>query len=237
MRIGDEIRSMRTRRDWTEAELAERAGLGRMVISRAERGEARIDLDALQRIALAFGRTLTVTFGRDPLEQPADAGHLAMQELILRLARAPGYRTGFELPTRPAEPWRSIDIGLRDDRHRRLLIVECWNTIGDIGGAARSSERKRADAERLASGWWGTDPHGIHLIWVVRDTARNRRLIASYPEVFAARFPGSSRAALGALTGPEAPAPPDAPSLVWSDLHATRLFAWRRRGGPADAAD
>ncbi|HEX9043461.1 MAG TPA: helix-turn-helix transcriptional regulator [Candidatus Limnocylindrales bacterium] len=228
LRLARDVRAMRERRGWSQEELGDRAGVGRMVIARLERLEARVDFDLLERIGLAFGRPPTVTFGRDPLEEVADAGHLAVQELVLSVGRAAGYRAGFELPTRPSEPWRSADIALRNDRARLLVIAECWNTFGDIGAAARSSERKRAEADALATAWWGEEPHGVALVWVVRDTTRNRGLLARYPEVFASRFPGSSRAWFVALTDAGA-VPPNEPGLVWVDRAATRLFAWRRR--------
>ena len=81
---------------------------------------------------------------------------------------------------------------------RRLIHVECWNTIGDIGAAARSSARKQAELADLAIARWGTDAT-TGLVWVVRATARNRALVARYPEVFASRFPGSSRGWVEAL--------------------------------------
>ena len=197
-----------------------------MVESRIERGIGPLDLDALQRIAIALDQPLQVTFGRDRLEAPSDAGHLAVQELVLRLGRTAGYAASFELPTRPAEPWRSADVGLRNDAARRLILVECWNTIGDVGAAARASERKRADAEALAAGRWGEEPATVGVVWVVRATARNRALVARYPEAFAARFPGSSHGWVRALV--QGTAPPDQPGLCWCDVGATRLLAWRR---------
>jgi len=218
---------MRERRGWTRMELASRAGLGRMVESRIERGIGNPDLDALQRIAAALDRPFVVSFGgRDPSETTADAGHLAIQELVLRLGRAAGYTGSFELPTRPTEPWRSADVGLASEARRRLIEAECWNTIGDVGAAARSSARKLAELEDLATGRWGEDAR-VGLVWVIRASARNRALIARYPEVFASRFPGSSRQWVDALT--TGSAPPAEPGLVWCDVGATRLFAWRRR--------
>ncbi len=148
---------MRERRSWNRKELAARAGLGRMVESRIERGVANPHLDALQRIAFALGRPLIVSFGsRDPAELTADAGHLAMQELVLRVGRRAGYTGSFELATRPAEAWRSADVGLAAPDRRQLIHVECWNTIGDIGAAARSSTRKQAELRDLAVARWGT---------------------------------------------------------------------------------
>ena len=179
----------------------------------------------LDRLALAFEVPLNCDFGRDPKLDVADAGHPAMQELVLRLGRRQGYAGEFELATRPAEPWRSIDVVLASEARHGMICVECWNTIGDIGAAARASTRKQAEAEALAAGMWGTGARAA-LVWVVRATARNRALVARYPEVFASRFPGSSWKWIAALT--EGSEPPRQPGLVWCDLRATRLFGWRR---------
>jgi transcriptional regulator with XRE-family HTH domain len=227
-RAGGEVRRSRKRLQLTQAALADRIGVVQSTVSLAERGfGGSLSLDLWQRLALSVDRPLIVELARDRLEEPADAGHLKIQELVLRHGRAAGYRGVFELPTRPAEPNRSADVGLRDDRHRRLVLVECWNVIGDIGAAARSSARKLSEAEALAAATWGEAAHRVSGCWVMRASRRNRALVASYPEIFSARFPGSSAGWLRALLdGAEAPAEP---GIVWSDIDATRLFAWRRR--------
>ena len=185
-------------------------------------------MDAWQRLGQAVGRPIQITVQRDVAGETADAGHLAMQELVLRLGRQGGYVGSFELTTKPSEPWRSADVGLADPPHRRLIHVECWNTIGDIGAAARSSARKQAELADLGVAKWGAGATA-GLIWVVRATARNRALIARYPEVFASRLPGSSSGWVEALT--LGVPPPDEPGFVWCDVAATRVFAWRRRPG------
>lgn len=228
-RLGGDLRASRPRRRLSQRELARLTGLSQSTISLLERGRGgSLSLDTWQRVALALGRPLRVDLAADPRSEPADAGHLAIQELVLRLSRAAGYTGSFELATRPADPGRSADVALRDDRRRRFVLVECWNTIGDIGAAARSFERKLAEAQRLAVAIGGDRPHRVAGCWVVRATARNRTLLARYAEVFAARFPGSSVAWVRTLaTGTE---PPDQPGLAWCDAARTRLFAWRRRG-------
>jgi len=226
-RVGGEIATMRRQRSWTQAELAERAGLGRMVVNRAERGVGPLDVDGLERLSIAFGVPINVGFARDPRVDVADAGHLAMQELVLRLGRRCGHTGGFELPTKPKEPWRSVDVVLAAEARHRMICVECWNTMGDIGASVRASTRKVAEVEALATGLWGAGV-ATGLVWVVRATARNRYLVARYPEVFASWFRGSSQGWVAALVnGAE---PPKDPGLVWSDVAATRLFAWRRSG-------
>ena len=225
--LGGEVRDARVRRRQTQQHIADAAGISRSTVSNLERGLGGAQsLDTWQRVALAVGRPLVVKLLRDPLEDTADAGHLAMQELLLRLGRAAGLGRSFELAARAIEPWRSTDIGLRDDRRRRLWLIECWNSIGDIGAGARSTTRKVAEAEALAVAIGGERPYSVASCWVIRDTRRNRELVRRYPEVFAARFPGSSRRWVEALTsGAAAPAEP---GLVWCDRDVTRLLPWRR---------
>lgn len=227
-REGEKARRARRRRGWTQAQLGRRVGLSQPTISQIERGRGgSLSLATWQRIAVVLDLPLRIELGRDALEEPADAAHLAVQELILRLGRAAGYERAFELPTRPADPSRSTDVGLRDDRRRRLIRVECVNTLGDIGAAMRSSDRKNAEAQALAVAVGHGAAYTVHTVWVIRATRRNRQLLARYPEIFGARFPGSSLGWISALTrGAE---PPAEPGLAWCDASASRLFEWRRR--------
>lgn len=234
-RIGGEFRASRRRRRLRQRDVATRAGISASAVSDIERGwGSSYSVDVLQVVARSVGRTLTVALTTDPQREPADAGHLAIQELVLRLARSRAVTRSFELATRPADPSRSVDVCLRDDRRRMLEIIECWNTFGDIGASARSSDRKRAEAGALAVAIGPPDrdgevaPYAVRTCWVIRATARNRALLARYPETFVARFPGSSLHWVRALT--EGTEPPVQPGLVWCDRDATRLFPWRRNG-------
>jgi transcriptional regulator with XRE-family HTH domain len=225
-RLGAEIRKARSQRHLTQRQVADLAGVGRMVVSRIERGVGGVPIEALQRVALAVGHPLIITLQRDVVGETADAGHLAMQELVLGVGRRAGFHGRFELAMRVAEPWRSTDVGLIHDALRMLIVVECWNTIGDVGAAARASTRKLSEASALAAARWGELPAVTGLVWVIRSSARNRALVARYPEVFTARFPGSSARWLATLL--EGTPPPNQSGLVWSDVAAKRLFAWRR---------
>lgn len=236
-RLGGDLRAARLRRRLTQEQVGDRAGLSRSAISTIERGlGGSHTLDAWQRLGLAVDRPLRVELRRDGHEEPADAGHLAIQELVMRLGRRNGYGGTFELPTRPSDPSRSTDVCLRDDRARLLVLIECWNTFGDVGAAVRSTNRKIAEAAELAIAIGGERPHRVAACWVVRDVERNRRLLARYPELFASRFPGSStlwaRALGGSVSTPITlrHEPPEELGLVWCDARALRLFPWRRSG-------
>ncbi|NJD27248.1 MAG: helix-turn-helix domain-containing protein [Chloroflexi bacterium] len=229
-RLGGEVRTSRRRRRLTQQQLADLAGISRSAESRIELGRGGgHTLDTWQRLGLALERPLSVALARDALDEPDDVGHLAMQELVLRLGRARGLTGSFELRTRPAEPWRSTDVGLRDNRRRLLVLFECWNTFGDVGAAARSTNRKIAEAEDFGVVVGGETPYRVASCWVVRATKRNRALVARYPEVFAARFPGSSVGWVRYING-LADEPPPQQGLVWCDVATTRVFPWRRRG-------
>ncbi len=225
--LGGQARAARKRRRLTQTSLGARVGMSASAVSRIERGEtSATPLAAFIRIAFALGLRPRFDLARDPLEGPADAGHLAIQELLIRLGRAAGYTASFELPVHAADPRHSIDVCLRDPRRRRLLRLEAWNSIGDIGAATRSFDRKLAGAREVAIALGGADDD-VHGVWVVRATKANRQLVERYPAVFGAKFTASSAAWARAIT--EGAEPPSEPGLVWCDVGATRVFAWRRR--------
>lgn len=227
-RLGTELRASRHRQKVTQSQLGHRVGLSQSSISLVERGlGATFSLDAWQRLFLAVDRRLIVDVSRDPTEPTADASHLAMQELVLRTFAAAGIRATVELPTRPLDPRRSADVALIDDRHHRIVLVECWNAFTDVGAAIRSTDRKAVDASMVAAARWGEAANQVHVLWIVRATKRNRALVGRYPSIFATRFPGSSLAWVRAVGG--GLEPPAERGLAWCDLAVTRIVPWRRR--------
>lgn len=233
--LGGAVRTTRDERHMTQEELAKLVGVDRSWISRIERGMGSgAPLSLWAALGRALGRPVAVSLARDAEAAPRDAGHLAIQELLLRLARAAGRTRFVELPARSSDPTRATDVAAIDDRLRVIILQEAWNTIGDIGAGVRSSARKRADSEPASVLAGGDDgPYRIASCWVVRATLRNRTLVARYPEVFSAAFPGDSAAWVRALT--TASPPPSEPGLVWGDVDARRLVAWRRAAAPPTA--
>lgn len=228
-RLGVSVQAARQRRAWSRSRLGARVGLSATRIGQIERGDgAGASLELWFAIGQALDVPFRAEFARDRIEEPLDAGHLAMQELMLRLGRETGRGRGFELSTKPANPSFSIDVGVRDDALRVLFIEECWNTFGNINESVRSTRRKIAEAGQLAVAIGGErGSYRVVAVWIVRDTRRNREIVARYPEVFAAALTGSSRHWVRALTS-AAVEPPVELGLVWCDLRATRVFAWRR---------
>ena len=214
----------------TQKALGERIGLGQVRIGEIERGEGTTaPLDTWVALGIAIGRPLAVSFSRDiEPDEPRDAGHLAAQELVLRLARQHGRRADFELPSRSKDPARSTDVAVRDDPGRALILVEIWNRLDDLGAAVRATNRKRAEAEGPAvlAARDGA-PYRVATCWLLVDTAANRRLVARYPEILDSRFRGPSLGWVRCLA--DGASPPSEPGLAWIDPRSGRIVPFRRR--------
>jgi transcriptional regulator with XRE-family HTH domain len=228
-RLGGELRDGRRGTKLKQAQVAALIGVHQSRVSQIERGFGHA---APLAVWIAFGiavqRPLAISASRSLISEPRDAGHLAAQELILQLGKANGIKGTFELPARAAPGATYIDVGLRDDRRRVLSVIEVWNRFEDIGAGSRNFKRKLAEAEALAVAAGGDgDPYRVAGCWVLRATAANRALVARYPAIFAAEFPGSSRAWLRSLLAGDTP--PDEPGVVWVDVGATRLTEVRFR--------
>ena len=228
--LGRDLRTAAKRRRLTQAELGRRVGLSGSRIGEIQRGQgANASLETWVKLGKAVGRPLAVSFSRDIEQHEAhDAGHLAAQELVLGLARRHGRSADFELPTRPSDPAQSIDVALRDDAARTLIVVEIWNRLDDVGKAARTTSRKVVEAEGPAMIAARAGPaYRVALCWLLVDTAANRRLVARYPEILQSRFPGSSFDWARCLG--EGSPPPNRSGIAWIDPRSGRIVPWRIR--------
>ncbi len=207
--------------------LAARVGLRQARVGAIERGEGvGAPLRVWVALGLAVGRPVSVALSRDITIEPVDAGHLAIQELVMRLALTNGRAATFELPTRPSDPARSIDVGIRDYRQRVLIVVEIWNRLDDLGAAVRAHDRKMAETRALAVAIaQNGQPYRVASCWILRDTAANRGLVVRYPAILRSRFRGSSLDWTRALAaGAE---PPAEHGLLWASADAGRLVPLR----------
>ena len=225
--LGADMKHSRLRRRLTLGRLAERVGIGRSRLQELEAGRgASAPLRVWYALGIALDRPFAAGFSRDlsvPPE-PTDAGHLAAQEVVLRQSMSVG-RTGFfELPTRPsARDSGSTDVGVRDDRHRVLILIEIWNRLTDLGSASRTTRRKRVEAGDLAA----FRGYRVASCWLLVDTAANRAIVRRYPALLRAEFPGSSSAWVRSLL--DGALPPAEPGIAWVDTRSGRIRPMRLR--------
>ena len=220
--LGVELKRTRLRRRMTQQQVSDRLGISRTRYSGLERGEgASAPLLVWFRAGSVLGRPMAMSLTRDATMPLVDGGHLAGQELVLRLGRAAGRAGTFELQTRPSRDSGSVDVGLRDDQYRVLILTEIWNALADLGAAARSSARKLVEARDLAT----FRGYRVASCWLLVDTAANRAIVRAHPEVFRSMFPGSSARWARALTA--GTCPPAGAGVAWIDPRAGRISELR----------
>ncbi len=223
--LGRDVRRGRRRLRLTQAQLAERVGIHQTWISEIELGRGPgVPLSLWVGLGVALGQPLAVSFSKvlDPGTTLADAGHLEIQEALVTLAAATGRTATVERPSRNGADHHVTDVAVRDDTRHVLILIEAWNTFGDLGAAIRSTTRKVAEATEAE----GEHGHRVATVWVVRSSAANRSILSRYPNLLAAAFPGSSRAWVRCLV--EGGPAPDRPGLVWFDPATGWLTARHR---------
>jgi transcriptional regulator with XRE-family HTH domain len=220
--LGRDLRRTRTRRRLTQAELGDKVGVSQAEVSALEAGRgAHTPIETWVALGIALDRPIAIGFSRDIADPlPQDAGHLAAQELVLRLTTAAGWRGRFEAPSDPLDPRYSTDLALiaPDDR---IALIEIWNRLDDLGRAVRSSDRKLAEVSRPGT--------VVGSCWLLVDTAANREIVRRYPSIIRARFAGSSHGWVAALT--RGSTPPRRPGIAWIDVRSARIRELRLPAG------
>ena len=155
--LGLSVARARRRRGLTQAAVSSQTGISRSSLSRLELGLGT-GASIGTWLALAQALRLTARFEilRDQREDLVDAGHLEIQELLLRLGRTTGYSRSFELSIPVERPSGWVDVFLRNDTRRRLLVLEAWNVFGNFGAGrtrVRPKTRRRSGPRRMAGGW------------------------------------------------------------------------------------
>lgn len=235
--LGREARDSRRRRRLTQAKVAQDVGCSRPRVADLERGQgANAPLELWVKLGIALGRPLAVSFSRESTldgraMEPRDAGHLAGQELVLRLGRLHGRTANVELPLSTGRSPYVADVVQRDDRHRVLVLIEIVNRAGDLGAIARSSDAKARGLEGMAILAGGdTGPYRVAVGWLLMESAANRKVVATYQEFLRARCPGSSAQLAHAMM--EGAEPPSTPAIAWIDPRAGRVVPLRWRSNP-----
>jgi transcriptional regulator with XRE-family HTH domain len=213
--LGRDTRTTRRRRRLTQAELGGLVDLGQSEISYLERGfGGRTSIETWVAIGIALDRPIAMGFSRDVVDPLQDAGHLAAQELVIRLSTTGGWRATFEAASNPADLRHVTDV-LLTNTTRTTVLVKIWNRVDDLGAAVRSSDRKLAEVSDRVRG-------PVLTCWVLVDTAANRAIVRRYPAVLRSRFRGSSAAWVRALMVAGGPVPSQA-GIAWADVKSERL--------------
>lgn len=232
VRFGLSVRALRHRRGWTQAQLAERAGVSQSAISRIERGGGdRLTVVVLARVAGMLGARITLRLlsqGED-VDRLLDARHARIVECIAALLRRAGWEVVPEATFSVYGERGSIDILAFHPATGSLLVIEVKSAVPDVQATLAGIDRKARLATRIASerGW---RVRSVSRWLVVPGDKTSRRRIERHAETFDAALPARTREL---RRWAAAPAGPVAGILfVSSSTHATTRHRVRAPRAP-----
>lgn len=234
--LGSALKDARATAARSQRAAAELAGMVHSTIAEAEKGKGDdFTLRTWSRLAAAVGITLHAYLKRvSAADQPRDAVHLRVQELLLQTSAPGGWNGTAELAIDDAARGsRSVDVALERATLAvpEVAVLEVVDWLDDVGAALRDWTRRLARVDQLATSRLTREVAGGTVLprvagcWVLRATERNRGLVRDHGMVFRGRFPGPGAAWLRALGGPT-PMPLDS-ALLWVSVDGTRLWAAR----------
>lgn len=228
LRVGAMIRAARLKRRWRQADVAERAAVSQIVVSRVERGQLPdMTLRVLRQVAAALEIRLEVMpRGRGAeLDRLLSERHSALHESVAR-ALAHDFPEWVMASEVSFSIWGErgvIDLVLWHPKHRALLIIEFKTELVDVGDLLSTMDRRRRLATEIVKdrGWY---PKTVST-WVVLAASRtNARRLAEHRTMLRTAFPAGAREIRQWLRDPVRPV---AALSLWRD--SARTMSPRRR--------
>ena len=146
--LARDLRATRRRRRLKQSDLADKVGVSQAQVSALEAGEgARTSIETWIAIGIALERPVAIGFSRDTVAPLQDAGHLAAQELLIRLATAAGWQATFEGAEQPGR-------SMARDRCRVATRAYCHGPRRALEPPRRPGRRgtiQRSEARRGSS--------------------------------------------------------------------------------------
>jgi transcriptional regulator with XRE-family HTH domain len=196
VKLGSTLRALRIRRGLTQADVARRARVSRMTVSRLERGEiGRQPFDRTRAVANALGLRLDLRArwpGGD-LDRAMNARHAAMHEsMATRLQELDGWTWRPEVTTSVYGERGVIDVLAWHASSRSLLIIELKTRLIDPQELISVMDRRRRLGRGISTdlGW---DPLTVSSWVVVEENGTNRRRIAAHRRLLRSAFPADGR--------------------------------------------
>lgn len=194
--LGQKVRTARLARDWTQGELATRAGVSRGLVSAVERGAAEASLESIERIAVALDARLVVEL-RVPLvigrDEQRDAAHARCVAAVRRALERRGFICVVEQPFADGRTRGWIDLLAFDPASGRLVVVEVKTQLRDFGGLLRQvgwyASRARAVAREI--GW---RVRSVDAVVVFLATEDNDAALEANADMIRSSFPCRGRA-------------------------------------------
>ena len=205
-RLGSAIRAVRHRRGWRQRDLAARAGVSDVTVSRLERGHLdTLSIRTVRAVASALDVRvdLLARWRAGDLDRLLNAGHSALHDSVAAWFKQafPAWELAPEVSFNIYGERGVVDIVAWHPGRRALLIIELKTDIADVNELVGTFDRKRRLAREIVKerGWVPTTVSG----WVIVSAGRtNRARIAAHGAMLRAAFPLDGRSILAWLADP-----------------------------------
>ena len=213
-RLGRIVRALRHRREWTQAELAKRAGVSQNLVSRIEIGRA--DDTPFRRVratlqALDADAAIAVRWRAGDLDRLMDEGHGALVGATMRRLDGAGWDPRPEVSYSVYGERGSIDILARHPASGSILVVEVKTELTSVEETLRKHDEKARLGPRIGAERFGWTGGAVGRLLVLPDVATARRRVQRHGAVLdsAYRARGSEirswlrspSSAVGAMSG------------------------------------
>jgi transcriptional regulator with XRE-family HTH domain len=190
------MRSLRINRQWTQADLAARAGVSQCFVSRTERGKfGSASLLGVRAVADALDAHLEfrLQWRGGELDRLLNRRHSAMHELVAGiLSGLPGWDFAPEVSYSVYGERGVIDILAWHPASATLMVIELKTEIVDVQELIGKLDQKRRLAPGIGRdrGWASARTW----VWViVADGRTNRRRVEAHQTTLRAAFPADGR--------------------------------------------
>jgi transcriptional regulator with XRE-family HTH domain len=192
VQLGRMVRDVRRARKLSQAELADRAGVGREAISRLERGLVDgLSVGALRAVSRALGMPSIVSLGwRGPeMDRLRDRLHASMVERVGRMLLAAGWAFDPEYTFNYYGEKGAVDaLGWHAER-RTLLIGEIKTRIWDLQDMLSTVDRKRRVAPARLERERGWRAENVGVVLFLPELSTHRHLIERHAATFGGALP------------------------------------------------
>lgn len=190
-RLGGDVRLLRRRRGWTQAQLATAAKLSRFVVGEIEAGRAgRIGAEDLGDLVAALGGYLVVriTFEGEALDRLRDRRHASVVDAMVGQLRSDGWEVATEVSFSVYGERGSIDLLAFHPPTHTLLVIEVKTVVPDVSGMLSTIDRKvRLGPDLARTQGWTVDRVARLLVFPEGRTIRRR--IEDHAATFENAFP------------------------------------------------
>jgi transcriptional regulator with XRE-family HTH domain len=205
-RLGSVIRAVRHRRGWRQRDLAARAGVSDVTVSRLERGHLdTLSVRTVRAVASALDVRvdLQARWRAGDLDRLLNSGHSALHDSVAAWFKEafPAWELAPEVSFNVYGERGIVDIVAWHPGRRALLIIELKTDIADVNELVGTFDRKRRLAREIVKerGWVPATVSG----WVIVSAGRtNRARIAAHGAMLRAAFPLDGRSILAWLADP-----------------------------------